>query len=111
MWWLPRARDAPWAMSVKPKPPPILEGAVRAESVATSPVAGVEVCLEWCVSVPVRGYEPLPTLMIGQLSLIEVDRSVSPPFFSSWLTWVSLLIRTGVALAFQVRIVSFQIGE
>jgi len=53
-------------------------------------------------------YEPLPTLMIGQLSLIEVARSVSPPFFSSWSICVSLLIRTGVALAFQLRIVSFQ---
>jgi hypothetical protein len=49
--------------------------------------------------------------MIGQLSLIDVDRSVSPPFFSSWSTWVSLLIRTGFALDFQVRIVSLQIGE
>ena len=49
--------------------------------------------------------------MIGQLSLILVERSVSPPFFSSWSTWVSLLIRTGLALDYQVRIVSFQIGE
>jgi hypothetical protein len=49
--------------------------------------------------------------MIGQLSLFGVERSVSIPFFSSWSTCVSLLIRTAVALAFQVRIVSFQIGE
>ena len=57
------------------------------------------------------GYEPLPTLMIGQLSLIELERSVSPHFFSSWPICVSLLIRTGVAVDFQVSIVSFQTGE
>jgi len=49
--------------------------------------------------------------MIGQLSLIAVARSVSTPFFSSWSICVSLLIRTGVAVDFQVRIVSFQAGE
>jgi hypothetical protein len=49
--------------------------------------------------------------MIGQLSLIEVARSVSVPFFSSLSTCVSLVINVGVALAFQVRIVSFQTGE
>src|SRR5438132_1778003 len=52
-----------------------------------------------------------PTLTIGQLSLTEVERSLSPPFFSSWLICVSLLIKTGFALAFQVRIVSFHTGE
>jgi hypothetical protein len=49
--------------------------------------------------------------MIGQLSRIDVPRSVRTPVFSSWSTCVSLLITTGVALAFQVRIVSFQTGE
>lgn len=49
--------------------------------------------------------------MIGQLSLVEVARSVSFPFFSSLSICVSLVIKVGVALAFQVRIVSFQIGE
>src|SRR5712692_5158363 len=58
-----------------------------------------------------RAYAPLPTAMIGQLSLVVVARSVSPPFFSSLLICVSLVIKTGFALAFQVRIVSFQIGE
>jgi hypothetical protein len=50
-------------------------------------------------------------LTIGQLSRIDVERSVSPPCFSSWSICASLVIRTGVALDFQVRIVSFQIGE
>jgi hypothetical protein len=49
--------------------------------------------------------------MIGQLSLVEVARSASFPCFSSLSIWVSLVIRVGFALAFQVRIVSFQIGE
>jgi hypothetical protein len=52
-------------------------------------------------------YEPLPILTIGQLSLVEVARSVNMPFFSSLSICVSLVIRTGEALAFQVRTVSF----
>jgi hypothetical protein len=49
--------------------------------------------------------------MIGQLSRIVVSRSVNMPFFLSLSTCVSLVISTGDALAFQVRIVSFQTGE
>jgi hypothetical protein len=56
-------------------------------------------------------YPPLPTLMIGQLSLIDVARSLSVPFVSSLSTCVSLVIKTGFALDFQVRMVSFQTGE
>jgi hypothetical protein len=42
---------------------------------------------------------------------MDVERSVRPRFFSSWSICVSPLISTGVALAFQLRIVSFQIAE
>ena len=64
--------------------------------------------------IPVDGsvHEPaLLTLTIGQLSRIDVARSERTPFFSSLSICVSLVIRAGVALAFQVSIVSFQIGE
>src|SRR5206468_370349 len=56
-------------------------------------------------------YAPLPTLMIGQLRTTWASRSVSVPFFSTALICVSLVSRTGVAPAFQVRIVSDQSGE
>ena len=52
-----------------------------------------------------------PTLMIGQLSTTCASRSVRLPVFSIASTCVSLLITTGVAPAFHVRIVSDQSGE